>query len=276
MIIKTYRFWFLSSLILHVVLLLGVNAMNVPTQAPPEELLVPVKMVPLEDPPPPPKPIPVVEPVNEPIKAIPPDPKSTHKPTKDVEPVKPSPRRTVEKPREQPRPERPAAPQPPRTPSPAAAPPKHVQTQPVVTPSAAPAIMRSEHGGKMAAPPGVVDSMGEQGTVKGPPTPPTPPPPPPGPTYGAESLGGPTPGYPKLAQEDGLEGSVTLSVHVKESGDFSATVSRSSGHSSLDKAALTAIKSWRFKPAMKNGELTTGTVSVRFTFSGEKVQGVVL
>ena len=68
MIIKTYRFWFLSSLILHVVLLLGVNAMDVPTQAPPEELLVPVKMVPLADPPPL-KPLPVVEPVNEPIKA---------------------------------------------------------------------------------------------------------------------------------------------------------------------------------------------------------------
>lgn len=273
--IKSYRIWLLCSAIIHVLLLIGVNAMSMQTPEPPEKI-VQVKFVPIEEQPKPPKP----KPVTEPVQPIPPDPKSTQPPKKPVvvEKVKrPEPR--VKTPMPQPQPVEKPAPKP-RVPQPPA-PPQETPPAPVKpdpTPpraSAPPAVMRASQG-KMAVPPGRVDSMGQQGTAPGPPAPPPPPPPPPGPTYDAGSLGGPTPGYPKLAQEDGLEGTVTLTVHVKASGDFTASVARSSGHSVLDTAALSAIKSWRFKPAMKNGELTTGTVSVRFTFNGDKVQGVAL
>ncbi len=61
------------------------------------------------------------------------------------------------------------------------------------------------------------------------------------------------PKYPRSAKQAGHQGTVTVSFTVGTSGKISAAqVSKSSGHSSLDKAALSAIKRWRFNPA-RNG-----------------------
>lgn len=63
----------------------------------------------------------------------------------------------------------------------------------------------------------------------------------------------PTPKYPSSARRAGHEGTVTLSFTVGSSGKVtSVRVAKSSGHSSLDNAALSAIRRWRFKPA-RNG-----------------------
>jgi TonB family protein len=58
------------------------------------------------------------------------------------------------------------------------------------------------------------------------------------------------PKYPAEALRRRIEGTVLLSVEVRPSGDTGAVaVARSSGHRSLDDAAVQAVRKWRFRPA---------------------------
>ncbi|HEU4342467.1 MAG TPA: energy transducer TonB [Candidatus Binatia bacterium] len=60
----------------------------------------------------------------------------------------------------------------------------------------------------------------------------------------------PTPKYPEEARREGKEGRVLLRVLVDEQGrSKSAEVNQSSGSEALDRAAVEAIRSWRFSPA---------------------------
>ncbi len=59
------------------------------------------------------------------------------------------------------------------------------------------------------------------------------------------------PVYPRVAKEEGWEGIVLLKVLVRTSGlPGEITVRKSSGHVILDKAAIKAMRQWRFVPAM--------------------------
>ena len=59
------------------------------------------------------------------------------------------------------------------------------------------------------------------------------------------------PVYPRLAKEEGWEGIVLLKFLVRTNGTPDhISVQRSSGHTILDKAAMDAIRQWRFTPAM--------------------------
>lgn len=61
------------------------------------------------------------------------------------------------------------------------------------------------------------------------------------------------PSYPTSARRQGAEGTTRLSFTVTTSGKVSSPqVTASSGHRSLDSAALKAVKKWRFSPA-RNG-----------------------
>ena len=61
----------------------------------------------------------------------------------------------------------------------------------------------------------------------------------------------PRPEYPRAAREAGWEGTTVLQVSVLPDGRAgSVTLHRTSGYAVLDEAALTAIKAWRFIPAM--------------------------
>jgi periplasmic protein TonB len=61
----------------------------------------------------------------------------------------------------------------------------------------------------------------------------------------------PRPEYPRAAREAGWEGTVILRVLVLPDGRAgSVTLQQTSGHSILDEAALSAVKDWRFVPAM--------------------------
>ena len=61
----------------------------------------------------------------------------------------------------------------------------------------------------------------------------------------------PRPEYPRAAREAGWEGTVVLQVLVLPDGTAgSVTLHKTSGHSLLDEAALSAVKGWRFIPAM--------------------------
>ena len=64
----------------------------------------------------------------------------------------------------------------------------------------------------------------------------------------------PTPNYPSMAAQAGVEGSVTLWVYVASDGSVSdVRLYNSSGVNSLDEAALSAVWNTRWTPAQNNG-----------------------
>ncbi|WP_187770789.1 energy transducer TonB [Cognatilysobacter lacus] len=78
----------------------------------------------------------------------------------------------------------------------------------------------------------------------------------------------PAPGYPREELLNGDTGTVLLEVLVEVDGrPLEVSISRSSGHRALDLAAKRAVlSSWRFKPAMRNGQAVQaiGLVPVEF------------
>ncbi len=60
----------------------------------------------------------------------------------------------------------------------------------------------------------------------------------------------PKPDYPRIARRRGLQGLVLLLLRVDTAGRVtSATLERSSGHASLDRAAEETVRTWLFHPA---------------------------
>lgn len=91
-----------------------------------------------------------------------------------------------------------------------------------------------------------------------------------GPLTGAalSVIDGPHPRYPREALLAGREGTVLLLVTVGTDGRArSVAVERSSGHRDLDDAARRQVlRSWRFEPAIRNGQRieASGTIEVAF------------
>lgn len=64
----------------------------------------------------------------------------------------------------------------------------------------------------------------------------------------------PSPEYPRMAREAGVEGSVTLWIFVDKDGTvMDVRLYNSSGVNSLDQAAMAAARNTRWTPAMNNG-----------------------
>jgi TonB family protein len=77
----------------------------------------------------------------------------------------------------------------------------------------------------------------------------------------------PAPLYPAAARRRGAQGTVVLSVHVDAQGRVSNLwLFRSSGHRSLDNAAIAAVKDWIFEPGMQNGRNIAMWVKVPVRF----------
>ncbi len=77
------------------------------------------------------------------------------------------------------------------------------------------------------------------------------------------------PAYPEAARTRRLEGTVLLLVSLDASGRVTeVAIHRSSGHGTLDQAALQAVRSWRFDPARQNGTAiaTRVEIPIRFRF----------
>ena len=78
----------------------------------------------------------------------------------------------------------------------------------------------------------------------------------------------PAPSYPDRALRRGASGEVLVRVLVGTDGQPQRVeIARSSSHRALDRAALDAVRSWRFQPAMRNGQPVAQTVQVPFDFS---------
>lgn len=75
------------------------------------------------------------------------------------------------------------------------------------------------------------------------------------------------PAYPMMARRHGLEGTVVLRLLVKETGDVGdVVVDAQSGCVDLDKAAIEAVRNWRFIPATRGGVAVAVWVRQPVTF----------
>lgn len=76
-----------------------------------------------------------------------------------------------------------------------------------------------------------------------------------------------SPAYPALSRRLGEEGKLLLQVKLDETGRISsAKVVESSGYSRLDNAALSAVKTWRCRPAMRGGQAVPAIALQPFNF----------
>ena len=80
-------------------------------------------------------------------------------------------------------------------------------------------------------------------------------------------LENPPPRYPAAARLRGYEGSVRVEVLVDREGKVrDLRLVESSGHAMLDRAALGAVKGWKFEPARRGEEKVEMWVTVPVTF----------
>lgn len=89
-----------------------------------------------------------------------------------------------------------------------------------------------------------------------------------GETTGIQILSAPAPSYPESARRAGISGTTVVGMTVTTDGSVSsAWVESSSGNSTLDSAAVSAVYSWRFVPAKQNGTPVTANSRVPITFN---------
>lgn len=75
------------------------------------------------------------------------------------------------------------------------------------------------------------------------------------------------PDYPTISRRLGEEGKLMLQVELDESGRISNTrIINSSGYSRLDNAALAAVKTWRCRPAVRDGQPVKAIALQPFNF----------
>jgi protein TonB len=77
------------------------------------------------------------------------------------------------------------------------------------------------------------------------------------------------PTYPPLARQARIQGSVVLQAQISKNGDIE-NLQLVSGHPMLAPAAIEAVKQWKYKPYLLNGEPVEveTTVQVNFTLAG--------
>jgi protein TonB len=75
------------------------------------------------------------------------------------------------------------------------------------------------------------------------------------------------PAYPEMARRRGQQGRVVLQVNVSAEGmPVTVAVVETSGFTSLDAAAMTAVQQWRFVPATRGGTVVPAIAEVPVRF----------
>ena len=90
-----------------------------------------------------------------------------------------------------------------------------------------------------------------------------------GPTFQLPALKGePTPiRYPKWASVKDLQGLFVVAVEIRADGTVGRhKIMHSTGHGSLDDAAVAAIQTWRFEPAREGGRAVVSCIQVPVRF----------
>lgn len=79
----------------------------------------------------------------------------------------------------------------------------------------------------------------------------------------------PPPRYPPAALRRGDAGDVVVRVDVDAAGNpGGVTLVQRSGSRDLDRAAMEAVRHWRFHPAQRNGQPVAGSMDIPFEFAG--------
>jgi len=93
------------------------------------------------------------------------------------------------------------------------------------------------------------------------------------PLYSGGYLNNPKPAYPALSQELGETGTTRLRVHVSAQGlPLAVSLEQSSGFPRLDRAALNAVRDWKFLPARRGDEAIPYTFIIPVEFSLKKLR----
>lgn len=88
------------------------------------------------------------------------------------------------------------------------------------------------------------------------------------PKFGVAYLRNPAPSYPPISRRLGEEGRVVLRVLVTQSGDpDNVQIETGSGFSRLDKAALEAVRKWKFVPAKRSNQPVSAYARVPIQFA---------
>ena len=81
-------------------------------------------------------------------------------------------------------------------------------------------------------------------------------------------ISNPSPRYPASSLRRNETGEVLLRLHIDTRGRVaSVDIVRSSSHTALDRAAVDAVKRWKFEPAMTNGQPVNESVTVPIAFA---------
>lgn len=114
---------------------------------------------------------------------------------------------------------------------------------------------------------------GDQPRIIEPPAPPPAPPAPVAPPAVADSdapvpVNRPAPRYPAEALRRNIGGVVRVQATVAPDGSVERMeLAEGSGNRELDRAAMEAVRRWKFKPAVRNGQPVTATVIVPLEFN---------
>ncbi|MGG5887911.1 energy transducer TonB [Falsiroseomonas sp. HC035] len=78
------------------------------------------------------------------------------------------------------------------------------------------------------------------------------------------------PAYPSASRMRNEQGRVTLMVEISAAGQVTdAAVQVSAGYPALDRAALEAVRTWRFEPALRDGQPVQFVTSLHISFQLE-------
>jgi len=87
------------------------------------------------------------------------------------------------------------------------------------------------------------------------------------PVFDAKHLNNPSPIYPEMARQRGIEGDVLLKVLVSSQGKaLRVEIIKSSGSKMLDLSAQDTIKNWQFIPASFDNQAVEASVIVPISF----------
>jgi TonB family protein len=79
-------------------------------------------------------------------------------------------------------------------------------------------------------------------------------------------ISGSDPKYTESARDARIEGTVILAVNINEKGKVTAVKVRNSLDKGLDRKAISAVKKWKFEPAMLDGKPVSTEVNISVDF----------
>jgi protein TonB len=83
----------------------------------------------------------------------------------------------------------------------------------------------------------------------------------------ADYLNNPKPNYPRISKRISEQGEVRLKVQISAEGNvLNVALAKSSGFERLDEAAISSVKTWKFKPAKQGDTAITSWVEVPVKF----------